>query len=81
MTLYKKNLPRPVDALAYPYGETDDELLPFVAKYGYAVAFTVRRQSNPAFASPLKISRAQIYSDMTPKDFTRRTSSCSRTKR
>ena len=70
LTLYKKNLPRPVDALAYPYGETDDELLPFVAKYGYADAFTVRRQSNPAFASPLKISRAQIYSDMTPKDFT-----------
>ena len=71
LTLYKKNLPRPVDALAYPYGETDDELLAFVAKYGYAVAFTVRRQSNPAFASPLKISRAQIYSDMTPKDFTK----------
>src|SRR5262249_21369302 len=32
---------------------------------------TVRRQSNPAFVSPLKISRAQIYSDMTPKDFTK----------
>jgi nucleoid-associated protein YgaU len=71
LTLYKKHLPRPVDALAYPYGEMDDELLPFVAKYGYAVAFTVRRQSNPAFVSPLKISRAQIYSDMTPKDFTK----------
>ena len=71
LTLYKKHLPRPVDALAYPYGEMDDELLPFVAKYGYAVAFTVRRQSNPAFVSPLKISRAQIYSDMSPKDFTK----------
>ena len=71
LTLYKKNLPRAVDALAYPYGEMDDELLPFVAKYGYAVAFTVRRQSNPSFVSPLKISRAQIYSDMTPKDFTK----------
>ena len=71
LTLFKKNLPRPVDALAYPYGEMDDELVPFVAKYGYAVAFTVRRQSNPAFVSLLKISRAQIYSDMTAKDFTR----------
>jgi peptidoglycan/xylan/chitin deacetylase (PgdA/CDA1 family) len=71
LMLYKKNLPRAVDALAYPYGEVDDELLSFVAKYGYAVAFTVRRQSNPAFVSPLKISRAQIYSDMTPKDFTK----------
>jgi peptidoglycan/xylan/chitin deacetylase (PgdA/CDA1 family) len=71
LSLFKKNLPRPVDALAYPYGEMDDELVPFVAKYGYAVAFTVRRQSNPAFVSVLKISRAQIYSDMTAKDFTK----------
>ena len=71
LSLFKKNLPRPVDALAYPYGEMDDELVPFVAKYGYAVAFTVRRQSNPAFVSSLKISRAQVYSDMTAKDFTK----------
>jgi peptidoglycan/xylan/chitin deacetylase (PgdA/CDA1 family) len=71
LTLFKKNLPRPVVALAYPYGEMDDELISFVAKYGYAVAFTVRRQSNPAFASVLKISRSQIYSDMTAKDFTK----------
>jgi len=71
LTLYKKNLSRPVDALAYPYGEMDDELVPFVAKYGYTVAFTVRRQSNPAFVYVLKISRAQIYSDMTTKDFTK----------
>jgi peptidoglycan/xylan/chitin deacetylase (PgdA/CDA1 family) len=71
LTLFKKHLPRPVDALAYPYGEMDDELIPFVAKYGYTVAFTVRRQSNPAFVSVLKISRSQIYSDMTAKDFTK----------
>src|SRR5215831_193921 len=71
LSLYKKNLPRPVDALAYPYGETDDELIPFVARYGYAVAFTVRRQSNAAFVSPLKISRSQIYAEMTMKEFTK----------
>src|SRR5262245_4493838 len=71
LTLFKKNLPRPVDALAYPYGEMDDELIQYVTKYGYAVAFTVRRQSNAAFVSPLKISRSQIYSEMTMKDFTK----------
>jgi peptidoglycan/xylan/chitin deacetylase (PgdA/CDA1 family)/nucleoid-associated protein YgaU len=71
LTLYKKNLPRPVDALAYPYGEMDDDLIPYVVKYGYSVAFTVRRQSNAAFVSPLKISRSQIYSEMTMKDFTK----------
>jgi peptidoglycan/xylan/chitin deacetylase (PgdA/CDA1 family) len=69
LTLFKKHLTHPVDALAYPFGEMDDELIPYVAKYGYAAAFTVRRQSNAAFVSPLKISRAQIYADMTPKDF------------
>src|SRR5882724_3421872 len=68
-TLFTKNLGRPSGALAYPYGEVDDELIPFVAKYGYGVAFTVRRQSNPAWVSPLKISRSQIYSEMTAKDF------------
>jgi peptidoglycan/xylan/chitin deacetylase (PgdA/CDA1 family) len=71
LTLFKKNLPRPVEALAYPFGEQDDELIPFVAKYRYAVAFTVRRQSNAAFVSPLKISRSQIYAEMTMSDFTK----------
>jgi len=71
LTLFKKNLPRPVEALAYPFGEQDDELIPLVTKYGYTVAFTVRRQSNAAFVSPLKISRSQIYAEMTTKDFTK----------
>src|SRR5437870_2719180 len=70
-TLFKKHLGRSSDVLAYPFGEMDDELLPYVGKYGYSAAFTVRRQSNPAFVSPLKISRSQIYSDMTAKDFAR----------
>jgi peptidoglycan/xylan/chitin deacetylase (PgdA/CDA1 family)/nucleoid-associated protein YgaU len=71
LTLFKKNLPRPIEAIAYPFGEQDDELIPLVAKYGYAVAFTVRRQSNAAFVSPLKISRSQIYAEMTTQDFTK----------
>ncbi len=68
-SLFKKNLGRASAVLAYPFGEMDDELLPYVSKYGYSSAFTVRRQSNPAFVSPLRISRSQIYSEMTPKDF------------
>jgi len=71
LELFRKNLGRPVDTLAYPYGDTDEEVLQHVVKYGYVAAFTVRRQSNPAFVFPLKISRSQIYSEMTPKDFTR----------
>ena len=67
---FRKQLGRASDVLAYPYGDTDDELLPYVVKYGYVAAFTVRRQSNPAWAYPLRISRSQIYSEMTLKDFT-----------
>lgn len=70
-TLYTKHLGRASTVLAYPFGEMDDELVPYVAKFGYSAAFTVRRQSNPAFVSPLRISRAQIYSEMTAKDFTK----------
>ena len=36
---------------------------------GYVAAFTVRRQGNPAFVSPLTIHRSQIYADMTLDDF------------
>ena len=34
-----------------------------------AAAFTVRRQANPSFVSPLTIHRSQIYADMTLEDF------------
>jgi peptidoglycan/xylan/chitin deacetylase (PgdA/CDA1 family)/nucleoid-associated protein YgaU len=71
LDLLRKHLGRAVDTLAYPYGDTDEEVLRHVVKYGYVAAFTVRRQSNPAFVFPLKISRSQIYSEMTPKDFAR----------
>jgi peptidoglycan/xylan/chitin deacetylase (PgdA/CDA1 family)/nucleoid-associated protein YgaU len=69
LTLFKKYLGRSSESLAYPYGEVDDELLGYIAKYGYTAAFTVRRQSNAAFVSPLKISRSQIYAEMTAQDF------------
>jgi peptidoglycan/xylan/chitin deacetylase (PgdA/CDA1 family) len=68
--LFRKHLGRPSDVLAYPYGDTDEEVLQYVVKYGYVAAFTVRRQSNPSFVFPLKISRSQVYSEMTLKDFT-----------
>ena len=69
LTLFKKHLGRSSESLAYPYGEVDDELLGYIAKYGYTAAFTVRRQSNAAFVSPLKISRSQIYAEMTAQEF------------
>jgi peptidoglycan/xylan/chitin deacetylase (PgdA/CDA1 family) len=69
LTLFKTNLGHTSDILAYPYGDTDDELLRHVAQHGYVVAFTVRRQANPAFVFPLKINRSQIYAEMTLEEF------------
>ena len=44
-------------------------MLKQVKASGYMAAFTVRRQANPSFVSPLTIHRSQIYADMTLEDF------------
>ena len=64
-----RSLGRPVGFLAYPYGRVDDAVLARVKDQGYLAAFTVRRESNPAFVDVLRISRSQIYSDMTLEQF------------
>lgn len=69
--LLRQRLGRSSDVLAYPYGYWDDALLEQVRRHGYVAAFTVRRQANPAFALPLRISRSQIYAEMSLEDLAR----------
>lgn len=69
MNLFRKNLGRPSQALAYPYGYWDEDLLKQAREFGYVAAFTVRRQANSAFVAPLRINRSQIYAEMTIEDF------------
>jgi peptidoglycan/xylan/chitin deacetylase (PgdA/CDA1 family) len=64
-----KSVGRPVSFLAYPYGRVDDAVLAKVKEQGYQAAFTVRRESNAAFVDVLRISRSQIYSEMTLEQF------------
>jgi peptidoglycan/xylan/chitin deacetylase (PgdA/CDA1 family) len=64
-----KSVGRPISILAYPYGRVDDSVLTKVKEQGYQAAFTVRRESNAAFVEPLRISRSQIYSEMTLEQF------------
>ena len=59
------------DAIAYPYGYWDESLLRQVRQSGYLGAFTVRRQANPTFVSPLRVNRSQIYGEMTLEEFAR----------
>ncbi len=69
LALFRKHLGHESATLAYPYGHTNEELLQQVVQYGYTAAFTVRRQSNPAFVFPFQMSRSQIYGDMTLQEF------------
>jgi peptidoglycan/xylan/chitin deacetylase (PgdA/CDA1 family) len=64
-----RNMGRPITFLAYPYGRVDDAVLAKVKEQGYQAAFTVRRESNAAFVELLRISRSQVYSEMTLDQF------------
>lgn len=64
-----KSVGRPISFLAYPYGRADDAVLAKVKEQGYQAAFTVRRESNPPFVDVLRISRSQVYAEMTLEQF------------
>jgi peptidoglycan/xylan/chitin deacetylase (PgdA/CDA1 family) len=64
-----RSVGRPISFLAYPYGRVDDGVLAKVKEQGYQAAFTVRRESNAAFVELLRISRSQVYSEMTLEQF------------
>ena len=69
LQLFQRNLGRPIDRLAYPYGRADDEVVAKTKEVGYVAAFTVRRQGSPSFVHPLRVNRSQIYSEMSLEDF------------
>jgi peptidoglycan/xylan/chitin deacetylase (PgdA/CDA1 family) len=69
--MIRQRLGQGSETLAYPYGYWDDALLAEVRRHGYQAAFTVRRQANPAFVSRLRVSRSQIYSEMSLDEFAR----------
>ena len=67
--LFKRQLGQVPETIAYPYGRWDADVLKQVQATGYVAGFTVRRQGNPAFVSPLTIHRSQIYADMSLDEF------------
>jgi len=69
LALFQQRLGARPTYLAYPYGRQDDDVVKKTKEYGYIAAFTVRRQGSPAFVSPLRGHRSQIYSEMTLEDF------------
>ena len=69
LQLFRARLGREPKFLAYPYGAHDDDVVRKVQDYGYAAAFSVRREGNASFAYPLRMRRSQIYAEMSLKDF------------
>jgi peptidoglycan/xylan/chitin deacetylase (PgdA/CDA1 family) len=69
--LYQRQLGKPRDILAYPYGSHSDEVIARTREAGYIAAFDVRRQGNPSFGQRLTLHRAQIYSEMSLEEFAR----------
>ena len=72
LALFRAQLPQPgksAEAIAYPYGEWDEDLLRSVKQYGYGAGFTVRREANAAFVPLLKVNRSQVFSDWTLEQF------------
>src|SRR5512145_278046 len=71
LQLFRARLGREPKFLAYPYGAHDDDVVRKVQDYGYAAAFSVRREGNASFVYPLRLHRSQIYAEMSLKDFAR----------
>jgi peptidoglycan/xylan/chitin deacetylase (PgdA/CDA1 family) len=69
--LFRQHLGNPATILAYPYGAWDDDVLKQLEEYGYAAAFTVRRESNSAFMTRQKLHRSQVYGEMGIEEFAR----------
>ena len=50
-----------VKYLAYPYGETNDQVIRILQENGFRGAFTTKRGSNPFFADYYRIKRGMIF--------------------
>jgi peptidoglycan/xylan/chitin deacetylase (PgdA/CDA1 family) len=64
--LIDKELRQNTIFLAFPYGRYDETILGMCERFGYKMAVSVERGSNPFFADPLTLRRNQILTkDMT----------------
>lgn len=55
--------------LAYPFGNSSDYTIEYLKKSHYALALTVKKGTNSAFADPYLLQRTMIYEDHTLDQF------------
>lgn len=69
----EQTLERHLDAkprfLSYPYGDSSDYTVDVLKQSGYALAMTVERGPNPAFADPYLLRRTMVYNNHDLDDF------------
>ncbi|HFE48882.1 MAG TPA: polysaccharide deacetylase family protein [Chromatiaceae bacterium] len=53
----------PVIAYAYPYGETNEQVIDFLGQYDYLLGFTVFPGGNTAYSYPYTLHRSMIFGD------------------
>lgn len=58
-----KNLNIPVHTFAFPYGDTNKEVIAQLKQRTYSMAVTVQPGSNAAFAYPYMLQRSMIFGD------------------
>ncbi len=59
----------PVIAYAYPYGETNEQVIDLLGKYDYLLGFTVFPGGNTAYSYPFTLHRSMIFGDRDMQAF------------
>ncbi len=67
--IIKREVGVDVKYLAYPYGETNDQVIRVLQNNGFRGAFTTKRGSNPFFADYYRIKRAMIFGGFSLEKF------------
>ena len=51
----------PIHTFAYPYGDTDQQVIALLDASGYRLGATVQAGGNPAFSPPFLLRRTMVY--------------------
>ncbi len=54
---------------AYPYGDTNDQIIDYLQQKNYRLGVTVQPGGNPSFAYPYMLHRTMIFGDHGMRDF------------
>lgn len=64
-----KNLEIPVHTFAYPYGDTNTDVIELLKQRRYEMAVTVHPGANAAFAFPYLLQRSMVFGDSDMESF------------